>query len=136
MKLPFKLRRRKSQAGFTLLETLLSFAIVSLVLAAGYTAASQLSVKQTELRQKFLATEFARAVLEEYLAEGTSLDTTGRYKDAWAWEISETPVPGFFTTSLDDQFDFLRVTSKVSILGKSQPQFVELHRVIARRSTK
>ena len=132
-KLPSEHLQRNPSAGISLLESLLAFAILSIVLASGYTAMSQLAGKESELRHRFLATEFARAALVEYLTPGTGFAQQGTYRDTWTWEISETPADGLFSTSLDSQFAFFKVTARVSSQVRPRLHPVELHRTVARR---
>jgi general secretion pathway protein I len=79
-----------SDAGFTLIEVLVAFAIVSLCLASLYSAlaahSSQIAV--TDMHRQTLA--FARTHLESFgealPAEGGA--TTGRYPNGMRWQLS------------------------------------------------
>jgi general secretion pathway protein I len=80
----------RSDAGFTLIEVLVAFAIVSLCLASLYSAlaahSSQIAV--TDMHRQTLA--FARTHLDSFSetvpAEGGA--TTGRYPNGMRWQLS------------------------------------------------
>ena len=87
-------------AGFTLVEVLVALAVVTLALAAAFTAVSQTTVHGSVLRDKTLANWIAMNKVTELRLERRWPDigeTDGEAESAdqiWRWvaEVSETPV--------------------------------------------
>ena len=134
MKLPFRSPRRHQQRGFTLLETLLAFAIVGLVLGGSYSLSIRSATKLNTTKERYLATEFARSLLDEFIYTTAPPAGTGRYKNVWDWEISSAQVPGLRTTALDPHFAFYEVTAKITRTNSPDLDPIVLKRVAARRA--
>lgn len=91
---------RAGRAGFTLVEVLVALAVVSLSLAAAFTAVSQTAVHSSTLRDKTLANWVAMNKVTELRLEpawpdvGESDGEAESADQVWRWvaEVSETPV--------------------------------------------
>ena len=88
------MRRRRREAGFTLVEAVVAFAIVTIILAALYEAIAGAwrGYARTQIREQALA--LARAHLEvigieELLQPG---ERTGTYATGLAWRLTVEPV--------------------------------------------
>lgn len=134
MKLLSNRSGRSAKQGFTLLETLLAFAIASLVLAGVYTVSARSLTTFNTAQERYFATELARSLLDEIAYANAPMADTGQYKQAWNWEISSTQVSGLRTTPLDTHFAFYEVTAIVSLPKRVDLEPVELTRVITRRA--
>ena len=85
---------RRDEAGFTLIEVLVAFAIVALVLASVYHAITEAYRGEARAQVREQALAQARAHLEtigveQQLAPG---ETTGSYSTGMAWRLAVAPV--------------------------------------------
>lgn len=105
-------RRRRPDGGFALLDTMIAFAIVSLVIVAGYTAASSALSQGTRVAERYALSEFAAAVLVQYVVTYPDTPADGTYRNRFAWRIVERPfVPaGLAQSGLDIHYRAVEVT--------------------------
>jgi general secretion pathway protein I len=87
------MRQRRSEAGFTLVEVVVAFAIVTIMLAALYQAiaGAYRGYARTQIREQALA--LARAHLEAIGVEEPLLpgERTGTYSTGLAWRLTVEP---------------------------------------------
>jgi len=94
---------RARRAGFTLIETLVALAIISIALLAALRAAGQGTANLGELRGRMLAGWVAENMLAEHRARGDWLppgiqkgkEREGGLDFTWRKEVIETPHPAF-----------------------------------------
>ena len=123
---------RRLQHGFTLLETLMALAVTSLILGAFYALTLQSSRGQSQAILTYEQSEFARALLDEYITTYPQMATTGNYMDTWTWQIREQPYTTEHQTSQDMYFDFVEVTARIATNGEAAESY-RLSRIVARR---
>jgi general secretion pathway protein I len=87
------MRRRRREAGFTLVEVVVAFAIVTIILAALYQAIAGAwrGYARTQLREQALAlarTHLEAIGIEEPLQPG---ERTGTYATGLAWRLTVEP---------------------------------------------
>lgn len=96
--------RRSADAGFLLLEALLSVALVAAVIVAGLVAMSDSSGTEARRQNSMWLSEFARSKLEEYVLTYPLVDRVGTDGGNWHWRIVETEVkqesPGPFDNDI------------------------------------
>lgn len=83
-------RRRKS--GFTLLESLVAFAIVSLVAGTAYLSLASSYARQAHVMRNLEMARLARALLTEYSATWPAMADEGVLGERFFWLISDTPM--------------------------------------------
>lgn len=91
---------RRPDGGFTLLEALVAFGLLTLVLATALPALSGAAARQAMRLNRLYAAEFAVSVLEEYRATYPVMAPKGSDSSGWAWEIDEAKVAPDGITSL------------------------------------
>ncbi|WP_395541053.1 prepilin-type N-terminal cleavage/methylation domain-containing protein [Neotabrizicola sp. sgz301269] len=80
---------RKRCAGFSLLEVLVSLAVVSLMLGAIMAILPQQAVQARVRLDRLVATEFAYSLIEEYRVTFPQMAAEGQDATGWSWRISE-----------------------------------------------
>ena len=85
--------KRNGQSGYTLLEVVVAFAILTLSLSAMIPSLANLTGQSGSARETWAATEFARSLIEpigiaEPLRPGVR---TGRVERRWDWRIEIAP---------------------------------------------
>ena len=133
MNLHIKRICRAPAHGFTLLEAILAFAVLGMVLAATYSLSVQYMRQQIEAQQDYELTTMARALLDEYTLTYPMMPTSGTYKNAWEWQITEASQEGLASTNFDHHFRFVRITARVKKKETDGTPY-ELFTVIARRA--
>jgi prepilin-type N-terminal cleavage/methylation domain-containing protein len=84
--------RRRRDAGFTLLETLVAVAVLAMVLGGVMgTLGWSMRTQTLRLERAWLA-ELNRSVLEAYLRQPDPAARTGSAPGDWRWRISDAPV--------------------------------------------
>lgn len=84
------MRSRKS--GFSLLETLVAFAIATFAMVAILSVFRSLSLVDSSLVSKTPLYEFAEAQLTRFSVTGQDQDREGFYAGQWRWQITEDSV--------------------------------------------
>ena len=125
--------RRTPTRGFTLLESMLAFAVLGMVLAATYSLSVRSMVQQTKARQGYELTTMARAILDEYVLTYPKMSTSGTYKNTWEWHITEELQEVLEPTKYDHYFRFVKITAWVQKKITGEVTY-ELFTVIARRA--
>jgi prepilin-type N-terminal cleavage/methylation domain-containing protein len=82
---------RNRQSGFTLLEALVSLALVALIASGVLRQSGWAGTQQRDRLDRLILTEFARSVLDEYRVTYPSMASTGTFEGAWRWAVTETP---------------------------------------------
>lgn len=105
-------RPRLGNRGFSLLETLVAFALVAVVLAA---IVPILPVQSTRVHQRLYrlhATEFAYSVLEEYRVTYPQMQAQGR-SGPWHWQVTEANFNPVEPDALDGLVQYVELTVTV-----------------------
>lgn len=131
MKLHFDLKR-KAQAGFTLLEAMLSFSIAAFVLTGVYTLSIQSLGRKADSASLYERTAFARAILDEYIVTYPEMANSGSYHGHWNWRIIESEATPVLQSDFDAYFKFIKITAEVSDQANNQTR---LSRIVARRGS-
>ncbi|MDA7425613.1 prepilin-type N-terminal cleavage/methylation domain-containing protein [Thalassococcus lentus] len=132
-KLRFDSQPRSNNRGFSLLETLLSMAAVSVVLVSVYSVSAGLIDRQAAAQRDLELAQVARALLDEYVVTFPLSDTAGTYKGTWDWFIREKPYVPDHKTEQDHLFRFVEVTAQVNRSGSTRAPYV-LSTILARRA--
>ncbi|MEX0301155.1 MAG: prepilin-type N-terminal cleavage/methylation domain-containing protein [Leisingera sp.] len=132
--MPFNSVLRHRERGFTLLETVLAFAVLGMVLSGLYTVSARSTRQLADARNTFLAGEFAQSMLEQYILTTPPPPSSGTYKRTWDWQISEQQVSGLQPTSLDKHFAFYEVSVVVTRHGLPDSPSAVLSRTVAREA--
>lgn len=82
--------RRHPSAGFVLFDALVAFAIAAIVLTVLLTLLPRGSTRQSERVNRYLTTEFAFSVLEEYRVTFPKMLAEGEDPSGWSWSVIET----------------------------------------------
>jgi len=113
---------------------MLSLAILGMVLAGVFTAASQ-SMAQLSLAQRNLSdSEMARALIEEYLVTFPAMASSGTYQETWQWQMKEEPANGLSLTTENETIKFVKITAAVERLNFAQTRPFSLSVITARRA--
>lgn len=128
------MRTRNPKHGFSLLETMLATAILSLVLGATYTLVGRTLNAQAVASQTYQMTSLARAILDEYTVTYPDLDRVGTYRNHWKWQIEEQKHAPLAATEFDRFFEFVEISVSIVPLNSRSQTPVELSTVIARRA--
>lgn len=123
--------RREGQDGFTLLETLIAFAIGTLVIGTGFVVVGQALSRQVQLEARLNLSQFARATLTEYVVTYPAMPTSGIYAERWEWQITESllPTPDLSVIGLPMQYFEIGIT----VREVGEPLDVHLNTAVARR---
>jgi prepilin-type N-terminal cleavage/methylation domain-containing protein len=78
---------REHTKGFTLLEVLVSLAVVSIFLGSTINLISTGFQNYEFARAQLQTEQVASAILYEYVITDALIGTSGVYKDKWVWEI-------------------------------------------------
>jgi general secretion pathway protein I len=129
MRFPRGVERR--QGGFSLLEMVVTVAILGLALGALYQAASGATRNVRSDQRYAYAVELARSLVAEYaIVPRSGLSTQGETSGGFRWSASATPVRRSRNTGIDEgQLQRLHVIVAWPD-GTAQRQ-VELHSVVA-----
>ncbi len=136
MKLLYNADHRCETRGFTLLETILALALMGVVLSGVYALSARSTAQASQAKQSFLANEFARSLMDEYLLANSTLPETGTYKDTWNWKISERETLGIEETPVDGEFSFIEVSIEVSEHNNANFNAVVLTAITTRKPKK
>jgi type II secretory pathway pseudopilin PulG len=82
--------RRHPTAGFVLLDALVAFAIAAVALTVLFALLPGSATRQSERLNRYLATEFAFSVLEEYRVTFPQMSAAGEDPTGWSWSVEET----------------------------------------------
>ena len=118
--------------GFTLLEALLAMSLVTLVGVSFLSGFSRTLSRENELLSQYHRTEWARSLLEEYLATYPNMPENGTISDYLRWEISEVAVPPLAETRYDTVVSLGQVTVTVYPIGNPK-KASRLSQVILRK---
>lgn len=124
--------RRSGKSGFTLLETLIAFTIITMVIVGGYVAVSWSLARELRAADSYSLTEFAHAMLTQYIVTYPDTAAQGHYKNALAWRIAEEPHPvdGLAELGLDIHYREIDIVVwRVNVPNNT----VELSAITARR---
>ncbi len=133
MNLRSEKNRRSLVAGFTLLEAIMSLALVGVILGTIYNLSIRSLRVQVEAQQEHELAQMAKAVLDEYLLTYPRMASTGTYKNTWRWQIEERAEPYLEQPANDRVFEIIRVTVRVTRTeGTSEP--FEMFTVTARKA--
>lgn len=124
---------RGKTRGFSLLEAVLSFAVLGIVLGATYTLSTRSMRHQINAQKDYEQTIMARALLDEYVLTYPAMPNSGVYKNVWQWRIVESPYRPSVPTSQDVFFEYVTVTARTSRID-APSRSVELSTVVARRA--
>ncbi|WP_082015894.1 type II secretion system protein [Leisingera sp. ANG-M7] len=133
-RLPSSPLPRHWQRGFTLLETVLAFAVLGMVLSGLYTVSARSAGRLADARNTYLASEFARSMLDQYILATPPPSSSGTYRQTWDWEITEQRLGGLQPSSLDKHFAFYEVSVVVTRHGLSDTRPAVLSRTVARKA--
>lgn len=126
--------QRDKKQGFTLLETLIAFAIGSLVIVAGFGVVAQASNRQAQVKNRFELTRFARATLTEYAVTYPMVAVSGVYADKWQWKISEKVQPQPDLKSIGMFVDYVQIFITVSNIHQPLTDPVSMTTAVVRRA--
>lgn len=133
MNLRSKRDKRRRNLGFSLLETMIAFAVLSMVLVAVFNVSSRLLGQQSDAKIDYENAAMAKFLLDEYVVTFPDFPASGTYKGKWHWRILETEEQVQQKTEFDHYFDFVRVTTEVTNnIDNKEPY--RLFTVIARRA--
>lgn len=76
------------------MESLVAFAILSLVLGAAYMALAQGSARKARLVEDMNMARLGRVALTEYAVTWPTAKPVGQLGERWHWTIRETALPG------------------------------------------
>jgi prepilin-type N-terminal cleavage/methylation domain-containing protein len=106
-------RGRSDDAGFSLLEVVVSLAITALVMSVVLTILPGTSTKQADRLRALHASEFAFSLLEEYRVTFPDMAVEGDDPSGWSWRVSERTVEPNPPGVLDGRMAFAEVTVTV-----------------------
>lgn len=86
-----KLPLRQKNTGFSLLETLIAFAIFTVVLGTVYSSLNSMAVRNTKVDRKLALTELAHAVLTEYTVTYPEMPQRGKVGELYEWAVISRP---------------------------------------------
>lgn len=101
-----------------MLETLIAFALVTMVLAIFYRTTGGTLVRANQSLGQYQRTELAKAVLDEYLVLLNS-PVEGEFGNRWMWKITTSVVPNLPNTKYDKLIEVERIT--VEIIERANP---------------
>ncbi len=115
------LQRPEPDAGFTLFETLVAFAVLALSITVIYQVGITTLGNSARQHQRYEMTEFARSQLDEIVELGSDRAQDGIYRDTWDWVTKVEPVGGLQPSYLDKSHYIARITITVTPHGRSKP---------------
>ncbi|MEP2149205.1 MAG: type II secretion system protein [Roseobacter sp.] len=124
---------RDKTNGFTLLETLIAFAIGSMVIISGFSVVAQTNNRQAKLQGRLDLARFARATLIEYAITFPTLSTSGIYAEKWSWKISEAPLPQANLEAVGLSVEYVKIDITVSDIHQPNQGSLSLSTAVARR---
>jgi prepilin-type N-terminal cleavage/methylation domain-containing protein len=130
---PFDPRQRSRRRGFTLLEALISMALVAMSMGAVMVTLAHSSANQRLRMDRLLLTEFAHSKLEEWaVAHKAATDSLGKLEGGWNWKIVETTIAPNPSSAIDASMSYSEIT--VQVWTDLQPsQKIDLRTIAARR---
>lgn len=111
---------RRKDGGFTLLETIIAFAILSLVIVASYATINQILDREKKALASLEASEMASSILEEYIVTKDTALFENTYRNTWSWNLSEHRVPPIIATRFDNRFNYTEI--KLELWKLSTPK--------------
>ena len=99
--------------GFSILETLVAFALVAMVLAVFYRTTGTTLVHANQSLGQYQRTELAKAVLDEYLVL-PDFPNEGEFGNRWVWKILISDITDIPATRYDTLIGVKRITVEVS----------------------
>lgn len=125
--------RRALKSGFTLLEVLVSFAIVVLVMITVMETFAWSTIKQAEGVHDLWLKEFGESVLTEYSGAGPEMPLDGAEPGGWSWHLSEHEITPSSQGAVDLGLYYIQLTARV--WNTARPDLTsEAIAVVARRS--
>ena len=104
---------RATTAGFSLIETLIAFALVVTIVSAGYAVIGQAMGRQQRLVDDLELSKFGRSILTEYVVTFPSVPKTGNYQGIWEWEIRERRIECPDTAAIGVPVDHWQIEARV-----------------------
>lgn len=124
-------RQRASEAGITLLEAVVAFALLTVVMVMAFPVLTRGSIGSTLRLDRLYASEFALSLIEEYRVRGDALPSSGTDNSGWSWRISEAIVRPDGPTSLDGLMVLVEV--EMSVWHPDRPEGAQsFHTLVAR----
>ncbi|WP_028031206.1 type II secretion system protein [Gemmobacter nectariphilus] len=123
---------RGSEAGITLIEALVAFALLTLVMTMAFPVLTRGSVGSAKRLDRLHASEFAMSLMEEYRVRGEAVPLSGTDISGWSWTISETVVHPDGPTSLDGLMVLVEV--KLAVWHPERPESQQIFHTLAARS--
>ena len=105
-------RRRKS--GFTLLESLVAFAIVSLVAGTAFLSLANTYARQAHVMHSLEMARLARALLTEYSTTWPAMADEGVLGERFFWTISDNPMAHLSNNRAIPQLRKIEITVRES----------------------
>lgn len=110
---------RLYNAGYTLFEALLAFAILGLTLTFLFQAVGGKLVSAYSSAADYARLELAKSLLAEFLAT-QELEEHGVYQKHWVWDIKIEPVEISLNDAVEKNYRLERVTIDISNLNNSK----------------
>lgn len=108
---------RRPDAGFTLFETLLAFAMFAGLAGVVALAVFDMVDRQGRMAARIEADEAARALLTEYVETWPAMVEEGTYRDRWRWRIEEVALPREDLRDVGLTLDVIRVEIAIEDLS-------------------
>ncbi len=119
-----------NEYGFSLLETLVAFALTAMVLASFYQTASNTLILTNQSLSNYQRIQLAQSILEEYLTIPNQ-PKIGKFNNKWNWEISTVAVTGVPKTRYHKLAQVQRVYVTVTnINNPNQKTILSTERII------
>ncbi|WP_193222070.1 prepilin-type N-terminal cleavage/methylation domain-containing protein [Amylibacter sp. SFDW26] len=121
---------RHKEKGFSLLETLVAFALATMVLAIFYKTTGVTLTQSHKALSEHQRLQLAESILDEYLiVPDTALK--GRFDGRWEWQISTSIVEGLPQTKYDRLVRIEEVSITVSeVSAPSQKTTLSTERIV------
>ena len=124
--------KHQGESGFTLFETLVSFAILSVSIITFYQVGISATNTYATRKHTYNLTEFSRSQLEELVATKTYSDQSGDYQKMWHWSATVRPEENTPPSYLTKTHELIRITIKSWTLDRPD-QIVSLYAIQFRK---